>query len=74
MAAWTCGLFVSNSGLIEDGLVPFGRGKRIFCMDGLDLYEMLDRENPLTQVFERKVRRAAETGSLFLRVRDLFPQ
>ena len=42
--------------------------------DGLDLYEMRDREILLTQVLERKVRRAAETGSPFIRVRDLFPQ
>lgn len=72
-AAWTRGLFVSNSGFSEDGLVAFGRGKRVICMDGLDLYEMLDREIPLDQVLERKVRRAAETGMPFLRVRDLFP-
>ncbi len=72
-AAWTRGLFVSNSGFSEDGLVAFGRGKRVICMDGLDLYELLDREIPLNQVLERKVRRAAETGMLFLRVRDLFP-
>jgi hypothetical protein len=72
-AAWTRGLFVSNSGFSEDGLVAFGRGKRVICMDGLDLYEMLDREIPLNQVLERKVRRAAETGMAFLRVRDLFP-
>lgn len=71
-AAWTRGLFVSNSGFTPDGLVAFGRGKRVICMDGLDLYEMLDREIPLTQVLERKVRRAAETGSPFVRVRDLF--
>lgn len=73
-AAWTRGLFVSNSSFTEDGLVAFGRGKRVICMDGLDLYEMLDRELPLTQVLERKVRRAAETGSPFVRVRDLFPR
>jgi len=72
-AAWTRGLFVSNSGFSEDGLVAFGRGKRVICMDGLDFYEMLDREIPLNQVLERKVRRAAETGMPFLRVRDLFP-
>jgi hypothetical protein len=72
-AAWTRGLFVSNSGFTDDGLIAFGRGKRVICMDGLDLYEMLDRELPLTQVLERKVRRAAETGSPFVRVRDLFP-
>src|SRR5437899_5185373 len=43
-AAWTRGLFVSNSGFSEDGLVAFGRGKRIICMGGLDLYEIRDRE------------------------------
>ena len=72
-AAWTRGLFVSNSGFSEDGLVAFGRGKRVVCMDGLDLYEMLDREIPFNQVLERKVRWAAETGSPLVRVRDLFP-
>jgi hypothetical protein len=72
-AAWTRGLFVSNSGFTDDGLVAFGRGKRVICMDGLDLYEMLDREIALSQILERKVRRAAETGSPFVRVRDLFP-
>jgi len=71
-AAWTRGLFVSNSGFSDDGLSAFGRGKRVICMDGLDLYEMLEREIPLTQVLERKIRRAAETGSPFARVRDLF--
>lgn len=72
-AAWTRGLFVSNSGFTEDGLVAFGRGKRVVCMDGLDLYETLNRELPLNHVLERKVRRAAETGMCFARVRDLFP-
>jgi hypothetical protein len=72
-AAWTRGLFVSNSGFSEDGLVAFGRGKRVICMDGLDLYEMLDHEIPLTQVLERKVRKAAETGMPFAGVCDLFP-
>lgn len=71
-AAWTRGLFISNSGFTDDGLVAFGRGKRVICMDGLDLYEMLERDIPLTQILERKVRRAAETGSPFVRVRDLF--
>ena len=72
-AAWTRGLFVSHSGFTEDGLVAFGRGKKVICMDGLDLYETLSRELPLNHVLERKVRRAAETGLPFARVRDLFP-
>ncbi|MHC2468201.1 restriction endonuclease [Bradyrhizobium embrapense] len=33
-AAWTRGLFVSNSGFTDDGLIAFGRGKRVICMDG----------------------------------------
>lgn len=72
-AAWTRGLFVSHSGFTEDGLAAFGRGKKVICMDGLDLYETLSRELPLNNVLERKVRRAAETGLPFARVRDLFP-
>jgi hypothetical protein len=67
------GLFVSNSGFTEEGLAAFGRGKRVICVDGLDLYEMLDREISLSSVLERKVRRTAETGSPFIRLRDLFP-
>ncbi|MGO9268191.1 MAG: restriction endonuclease [Methylocella sp.] len=71
-AAWTRGLFISNSGFSKDGLVAFGRGKRVICMDGYDLYEVLTRELSLAEVLDRKVRHAAETGTLFARVRDLF--
>ena len=72
-AAWARGLFVSHSGFTEDGLAAFGRGKKVICMDGLDIYETLSRELPLNHVLERKVRRAAETGAPFARVRDIFP-
>ena len=72
-AAWTRGLFLSHSGFTEEGLAAFGRGKKVICMDGLDLYETLSRELPLNRVLEHKVRRAAETGLPFARVRDLFP-
>lgn len=73
-AVWTRGLFVSNSGFTDEGLAAFGRGKRVICMDGLDIYEVLSREIPLNHVLNRKVRHAAETGSPFVRVRDLFPE
>jgi hypothetical protein len=72
-AAWTRGLFISNSGFTEDGLAAFGRGKRVICMDDLDLHDTMHREIPLNLVLDRKVRRAAETGFPFARVRDLFP-
>ena len=71
-AAWSRGLFVSNSGFTEDGLAAFGRGKRVVCMDGLDLHDMLDRGLAFSDVLAKKVRRAAESGSPFTRVRDLF--
>jgi hypothetical protein len=72
-AAWARGLFVSNSGFSSDGLVAFGRGKRVVLMDGGDIYEVLKRNLSLSEVMEKKVRHAAETGALFVRVRDLFP-
>lgn len=72
-AAWTRGLFISNSGFTSEGLAAFGRGKRVICMDGSDLYETLHRELPLDKVLDLKVRRAAETGFPFVSVRDLFP-
>jgi hypothetical protein len=71
-AAWARGLFVSYSSFTDEGLAAFGRGKRTICIDGLDLYEMLDRAIPFDHVIDRKARRAVETGSPFIRLRDLF--
>lgn len=71
-ARWARGLFLSQSGFTEDGLAAFGRGKQTICMDGLDLYDMLDRGLRFDEVLEGKVRRAAETGLPFTRLRDLF--
>jgi hypothetical protein len=71
-AAWSRGLFVSDSGFTPEGISAFGRGKRVVCMDGLDLYDMLEKHLPVSEVLARKVRRAAETGNPFVRVRDLY--
>lgn len=70
-AAWSRGLFVSQNGFSDEGLHAFGRGKRIVCMDGLDLYEMLSGQHRFSEVLAKKVRRAAETGNPFVRIRDL---
>lgn len=72
-AAWSRGLFVSHAGFTEGGLEAFGRNKRLLCMDGLDLYEVLERRLPLGEVIARKARKAAETGRVFVPVRELFP-
>ncbi len=71
-ASWSRGLFISISGFSSEGLQAFGRGKRIVCMNGFDLSEMLRRRLPFVKVLEAKVRRAAETGCPFVSVRDLF--
>jgi len=73
-ATWSRGLFVSYSGFSADGLHAFGRGKSLICMDGLDLSEMLRSRLSIANVVEAKVRHAAETGSPFASVRDLFGQ
>jgi hypothetical protein len=71
-ASWSRGLFVSHSGFSTDGLHAFGRGKRLICMDGFDIYEMLRLKLSFIDVIDAKVRRAAETGCPFVPIRDLF--
>lgn len=71
-AAWSRGLLVSDSGFSEDGLHAFGPGKRVICMDGFDLSEMLEKRYAFSDVMARKVRRAAETGNPLVHVRDLY--
>ena len=73
-AAWARGLLVSFGGFTDVGLHAFGRGRRVVCMEGRDIYDALDRNLPINTVLERKVRHAAETGEPFAPVRDLFPQ
>jgi len=70
-ASWSRGLFVSYSGFSEDGLIAYGKGKSVICMDGFDLSEMLQNRLSLNDVLSKKVRRAAETGQPFVRLRDL---
>lgn len=71
-ASWSRGLFVSYSGFSDEGIRAFGRGKRLVCMDGLDLSEMLRLKLSFVDVLKAKVRQAAETGNPFVSVRELF--
>ena len=70
-ASWSRGLIISQSGFTEDGLHAFGRGKRVICMDGFDLHEVLSGRLHLADVIALKARRAAETGMAHVPVRDL---
>jgi Restriction endonuclease len=71
-AAWSRGLFVSYSGFTEQGLIAFGRARKVICLDGLDLSETFQRQLPLPEVLRRKVRRAVEHGVTLARISDLF--
>lgn len=75
-AQWSRGLFVSYSGFSSEGLEAFIKGRRtsIICMDGLDLSQILSNNLDFIEVIKKKKRRAAETGSAFVPVRDLFSE
>lgn len=70
-ATWTRGVFISQSGFTDDGIHAFGRGKRLVCMDGLDLWETLSGTLALPEAIRRKAAYASQTGEIFARVRDL---
>jgi hypothetical protein len=75
-AAWARGLFVSQSGFTQDGLFAFRQGKptSIVCMDGIDLFLLLDLGLELEDVLDRKMRSAVETGRAFVAISDLFSE
>jgi len=74
-AQWSRGVLISYMGFTDDGLEAFARGKstRIICMDGLDLHGVLAHGLELSEVVNRKMRRAGETNHAFVSVRELFP-
>ncbi|QPG63839.1 restriction endonuclease [Pseudomonas sp. BIGb0427] len=71
-AAWTRGVFISYYGFTDVGLNAFGRGKSLVCISGKDIHDALDRQIPFSDIIDRKVRAAAETGSVFVEVSKLF--
>jgi len=71
-AAWARGVFISYGGFTQEGLHAFGRGRKVICMSGEDIYKALGRRIPIAEVIERKVRTAAETGAAFVPLDDLF--
>lgn len=74
-ATWSRGLFVSYAGFSTDGLAAYAQGKptRIICIDGIDLWRVLDAQLSLPEVLEAKARRAVETNEAFVSVAELFP-
>lgn len=75
-AEWSRGVYLSDSGFSPDGLTALSRHRRVsfVCMDGLDLHDILSGSVSFQEAIRAKVRRAAEDGEMFVRVRDLFPR
>lgn len=61
-ATWTRGVFISWMGFSPEGLTAFGKGKRVICVSGYDLYHSLSQGIALPELLEAKLRHAAETG------------
>ncbi len=74
-SSWARGLFVSYSGFSEEGLAAFARGDatRIICLDGFELWQVMNHKLDLCEVLALKTRRAAETGRAHVPVRELYP-
>lgn len=73
-SSWARGLYVSYSGFTEDGLTAFARGDatRIICVDGYELWQIMEHKLNLAEVLSLKTRRAAETGRAYVPIRELF--
>jgi len=73
-AAWARGVFISYGGFTQEGLHAFGKGRKVICMSGEDIYKALGQRIPIAEVIDRKVRAAAETGAAFVPFGELFGQ
>lgn len=71
-AAWARGVFISYGGFTQEGLHAFGRGRKVICMSGEDIYKALGQRIPIAEVIDRKVRAAAETGAAYVPLEALF--
>lgn len=72
-AAWARGVFISWEGFTQDGLEAWGKGKRIICVSGYDLFWMLKNNISFRRLMEEKIRRAAETGRLYVKIDEIYP-
>lgn len=73
-ARWSRGVLISYAGYTEDGLEAFSRGRatEIICLDGTDLWHVLNGDVDLRKLIDLKARRAVETGEAFIPTRELF--
>lgn len=68
----TLGLFVSLNGFTDDGITAVQRTRpNVILMDGGDITAVLEGLLDLRELLRRKIRHAAQTGSIFLQAKDI---
>lgn len=71
-AKWARGVFISWQGFSSEAFEAWGRNKSIICVTGADLYHMLTNNISLIDLFEKKIRHAAEKGEYFISIDRLY--
>lgn len=71
--SWARGVFISWAGFTRSGLDAWGRGKKVICVSGYDLVLMLKNNISFRMLMEEKIRRAAETGNLYVKIDEIYP-
>ncbi|HBY5321831.1 TPA: hypothetical protein MIX47_28445 [Klebsiella pneumoniae] len=71
-AKWARGVFISWMGFTDEGLTAFGKGKRVICVIGYDLYHSLSHGIALPDLLDAKLRHAAETGEPYAQFDRLY--
>lgn len=72
-ATWARGVFISWQGFSSEAFEAWGRNKSIICVSGYDLYHMLTNNISLVELFDKKIRHAAERGEYFVSIDKLYP-
>ena len=71
-AKWARGVFIRWMGFTDEGLTAFGKGKRVICVSGCDLYHSLSHGIALPDLLDAKLRHAAETGEPYAQFDRLY--
>ncbi|MFV1174410.1 restriction endonuclease, partial [Klebsiella pneumoniae] len=70
--SWARGVFISWAGFTKSGLDAWGRGKKVICVSGYDLYHSLSHGIALPDLLDAKLRHAAETGEPYAQFDRLY--
>ena len=71
-AILTRGVLINWMGFSPEGLAAFGKGKRVICVSGYDLYHSLSHRIALPELLDAKLRHAVETGEPYAEFNRLY--